>query len=387
MANEYAIISRNALPFEQPSSRIYFVSNPALISFSRDDDIARIVDNSEIIAIDTEFLRERTYFARLCLVQIATTDSICCLDPLADDESTDATWQALMAIPWVLHSGRQDIEVIFQTAGQMPSRLFDTQVAAGLLGHQAQIGYAGLVSELFDVKLDKSHTRADWSQRPLNEQMLRYAAEDVEYLLPAYDALVADLEKVGRLDWALEDSADLLDTELYSIDPATAVGRLKGARNLRGASRRVAVRLAVWREREAIRSNRPRQWILKDAVMLEIADKRPINRRQLGDISGFPESTLRRAGDLLLSEIENALADNDNYLPPQRPDEKQKALLARMQKRIADKAEELGIAAEIIASKKELSAALQGDLGGRVFRGWRNKLIGGALLELLHEQL
>jgi len=362
------------------------VSNSALISFSRDDDITRIIDHSEIIAIDTEFLRERTYFAQLCLIQIATPDSICCLDPLADEDSSDASWQALMAVPWVLHSGRQDIEVIFQTAGRMPSSLFDTQVAAALLGYQAQIGYAGLVSELFDVQLDKSHTRADWSQRPLDQQMLRYAAEDVEYLLPAYDTLVADLEKAGRLGWALEDSADLLDRSLYSTEPTTAVGRLKGARNLRGASRKVAVRLAIWREREAIRSNRPRQWILRDGVMLEIADRRPTNRRQLADISGFPESTLRRAGDVLLTEIENALADDNNYLPPQRLDERHKALLVKMHKRVTGHADELGIATEIIASKKELSAALQGDLGGRVFRGWRRELVGAELLGLLAEQ-
>jgi len=347
------------------------------------DIVADIVEGAERVAIDTEFLRERTYFAQLCLLQVATRERIVCLDPLAGDRDPAASWKMLTQVPWVLHAGRQDIEVIYHTSGCMPAMVFDTQIAAGLLGFQPQIGYAGLVSELFDVALDKSHTRADWSRRPMSEQMLRYAAEDVEYLLPAYDRLVQRLSESGRLDWALEDSADLLDSELYSTDPNAAAARLKGARNLRGSARKIAVRLAVWREREAIRSNRPRQWILKDSVILEIAERRPESLAQLAAISGLAEKTLRRAGAELLAEINASEFDAADHQPPPRPDESQKALLKAMQKRVSDIAGALQVSAEIVAPKKDLASAVFGDRSGRVFRGWRKDLIGHELVDLL----
>lgn len=355
----------------------------ALQELANADVVRTLIGDQDRIAVDTEFLRERTYFAQLCLLQVATRDSICCFDPLTGSLPPEDSWRLLLATPWVLHSGRQDIEVIYQAANAMPVNVFDTQVAAGLLGFQPQVGYAGLVKELFDVSLDKTHTRADWSRRPLNDQMLAYAAEDVEYLLPAYDLLVDRLQKEGRLSWALEDSADLLDPELYSVEPSSAVGRLKGARNLRGESRRVAVQLAQWREAEAIRSNRPRQWILKDRILLDIAERRPTRRSQLADIEGFPERTLRRAGDHLIDGIRNAVESKDDYRPPQRPDEAQKALLKAMQSKVSEVAETLTLPAEIIAPKKELSAAVSGDLGGRVFRGWRGELVGEKLAAMI----
>ena len=194
--------------------RFKFVDEP--------DALAEELRRHGQLAVDTEFMRERTYFAQLCLVQVASSDSIWCADPLSG-HGTDAFWESLLARDWVLHSARQDIEVIYQTAGAMPASIFDTQIAAALLGMPAQIGYAGLVSELFDVEIHKSHTRADWSKRPLRDAYLEYAAEDVEYLLPANEILTARLEDKGRLDWAREDSARLLDPALYEIAAGDAI--------------------------------------------------------------------------------------------------------------------------------------------------------------------
>jgi ribonuclease D len=284
---------------------------------------------------------------------------------------------------WVVHSARQDIEVIFQTSALMPTALFDTQVAAAFLGLQPQIGYGGLVKELFGVELDKSHTRADWSKRPLKDELLRYAAEDVEYLLPAWEELVTRLERAGRLQWATEDSMDLLDPALYSTDPAAAIERLKGARNLRGRARAVATALATWREAEALRSNRPRQWIMRDPVLIELAIRCPDSKSDLGDIDGLAEKTIRRAGAELLAIIAAASHDDTGYRPPPRPDERQKAALKEMQRQVAACAQQLGIAAELLAPKKELSAAMLGNRESRVFRGWRRELVGERLLEFL----
>jgi ribonuclease D len=266
----------------------------------------------------------------------------------------------------------------------MPREIFDTQIAAGLLGLPAQMGYAGLVKELFDVDMAKSHTRADWTRRPLPDAFLEYAAEDVEYLLPSADILSEKLDKKGRLEWAQQDSQLLLNTSLYDISGEQAIERLKGARNFRGPKRAAAVRLAAWREEEAIRRNRPRQWILRDNVLLDIAYQLPSNEKQLTDIEGMPPKVVGRAGQALIDAVAASRSDENGYQPPRPPDEAQKALLKEMQSQVADCAKDLDIAAETVASKRELSSVIiSGAHDSRVFTGWRRDLIGEALLELL----
>lgn len=347
------------------------------------DNISQDISGHAQLGVDTEFMREKTYFAQLCLVQIATPNTIFCVDPLVDHGQSEF-WQQLLACRWIVHSARQDIEVVYQTAGKMPHEIFDTQVAAGLLGMPAQMGYAGLVKELFDVDMAKSHTRADWTRRPLAEAVLDYAAEDVEYLLPAADILSEKLDKRDRLDWARQDSRLLLDKELYEISGDQAVDRLKGARNFRGSKRAAAVRLAAWREDEAIRRDRPRQWIIRDNVLLDIAYKLPSTENQLASIDGMPPKLINRVGKQLIDVVGAARGDENGYRPPAPPDEAQKALLKELQSQVADCAKDLDIAAETVASKRELSSVIiTGNRDTRVFNGWRRELIGEQLLNLL----
>ena len=356
---------------------------PEFLFVDQPDTISESLAGHDQLGVDTEFVREKTYFAHLCLVQISTPDHIYCVDPLTDNDQ-DKYWRSLLASRWVVHSARQDIEVVFQTAGAMPEKIFDTQVAAGLLGFPAQMGYAGLVKELFDVDMAKTHTRADWTRRPLPEAFLQYAAEDVEYLLPASEILTERLDKEGRLDWACQDSMLLLDPDLYDIGGDQAVERLKGARNFRGQKRAAAVRLALWRESEAIRRNRPRQWILRDNVLLDVAYNLPTSETQLATIDGLSSKLVGRIGKQLLNEVAAASDDADDYQPPRPPDEAQKALLNEMQAQVAACAEDLGLAAETVASKRELSAAIaSGGRESRVFSGWRRELIGEQLVSLL----
>ncbi len=347
------------------------------------DTIAAELSAVDVIGVDTEFMREKTFFAELCLVQVSTNDSIYCVDPLAEP-GMQLFWDTVMESSWVVHSARQDIEVIYQAAGQMPARLFDTQVAAGLLGFAPQLGYASLVSELFDIEIPKSHTRADWSRRPLTGDLLQYAAEDVEYLLPAREMLADRLQSKGRLAWAEEDSALLLSPALYDTDPDLAINRLKGARNLRGRRRAAATRLATWRESEALRVNRPRQWIARDSTLIELAEELPQSINELQNIDGLSAGLIRRSGKQLLEHIAASANDSNAYRPPPAPDETQKALLKTMQQRVAVCADELGLAAETVASKKDLSALIVGDQRGkRVFDGWRRDVIGDDLLQML----
>ena len=337
----------------------------------------------DAIGVDTEFVREKTYYAQLCLVQLASPGEVWCVDPLVEEDMA-GFWEEACSHTWVVHSARQDLEVVYQSSGRMPASLFDTQIAAALLGMAPQLGYAGLVSELFFVELPKSHTRADWSQRPLPEALLQYAVEDVEYLLPAYEELAARLDARGRLEWARQDSALLLQPSLYTIDAAQAAERLKGARNLRGPARGAAARLAAWRESEAIRRNRPRQWILRDSALLAVATARPGSMQELRRIDGLPDKFVQRAGRELLDAVAGRGGDVD--LPPAMPapDEQQKALLRELQAAVVDCAQDLGVNAEILASRKELSAViLYGRTDSRVFTDWRREIIGDRLLAML----
>lgn len=345
-------------------------------------EISELVVDAGRIGLDTEFMRERTYFPQLCLVQVATDRTICCVDPLGAPD-IEVAWQTLMPASWVVHSGRQDIEVIYHAAGRMPAGLFDTQVAAALLGYQPQLGYAALVSDLFGVQLAKSHTRADWSRRPLAAELIEYAAEDVEHLLPAADRLTERLTAAGRLEWALEDSAWLLDEALYRPHPEEAIRRLKGARRLSGRALAAATRLAAWREREALQRNRPRQWILSDAVLLTLAATAPGSRSALNRIEGLPAGAIRRVGDELLEVVAAAAGDPPSTTTPQGPDERHRSRLAAMQEKVSAAAAGLGIVPEVIASKKELTAGLFGERDLRVLRGWRRTLIGSELLQIL----
>lgn len=349
----------------------------------RPSQILSWLEGKSRIGVDTEFMRERTFFSLLCLVQIASVRDIYCVDPLSDADMA-VFWESFCARDWVLHSARQDIEVIYQTASRMPASIFDTQVAAGLLGYQPQMGYGNLVQELFGVELAKSHTRANWAVRPISKEYLEYAAEDVEYLLPAYEVLAERLERKGRLSWAESDSALLLDRSLYESDPATAISRLKGASKFRGERRAIASRLAEWREQEALRRNLPRQWILRDSVLIDAACRKPAKLAELSKIENIPAKTVNRFGNDILLAIANAATDGSDYQPPATPNEEQKSLLKQLQKLVTECATDLEIPAETIASKKELSAVIMGgNRDSRVFSGWRRQLIGDRLAELL----
>ncbi len=353
---------------------------PEFTFVDQPDTLANELQNQTLVGVDTEFMREKTFFAQLCLVQVSIGEAIYCIDPLTGDDMA-SVWHGLMAATWVVHSGRQDIEVVYQTAQQMPSRMFDTQIAAGLLGFAPQLGYASLVKELFDVDIAKSHTRADWTRRPLSDAYLQYAAEDVEYLLPAHDILGERLDQKARLAWAEEDSALLLDPKLYDIEPRFAIERLKGAQKLHGRARAAAARLAAWRESEALRANRPRQWIARDRSLLELATSLPTGIESLRHIDGLPPGLVRRSGNQLIDAIAASQSDRNDYAPPKPPDESQKALLKSIQKHVAECAADLGLAAETVASKRDLSAVIiGGNRESKVLQGWRKALVGDKLL-------
>jgi len=344
------------------------------------------------LAIDTEFLREKTYYPKLCLVQVATPDEAACIDPLALEDL--GPLQALLAEPGitkVMHACRQDMEIFYQLAGRPPAPVFDTQVAAPLLGYADQIGYANLVKALAGITLDKLHTRADWSVRPLEPDQIRYAADDVIYLVEIYRRIVAQLQELGRLDWLAEDFRQLSDPALYDTPPAGAWLRVKGADRLRGASLSILQALAQWREETARRKDRPRGWLLRDDALLDIARHKPASMEALRAIRSLSDGLLNRSGDTLLTIVTQAAAREPLPYPDSRKhtpvSAAQAALVDVMMAVVRITAEENRLNPVVLASRRDLEALLQDDPECRVRYGWRHRLVGARLQQLLSGEL
>jgi ribonuclease D len=350
------------------------------------DELCASVTGATRVGLDTEFARTDTYRPRLCLVQLAGPGGIAFVDVLADIDSS-RLWPLLAApaVTTVLHAAKQDLEVLLQETGSLPARIFDTQVAAALLGHPPQAGYAALVAAEIGLQLDKSQTRTDWSRRPLSPEQLAYAAEDVAHLQPLADQLGEALERRGRLAWAEEDCAALLDPALYETDPEQAWERLGGTPRLPVPAQARVRQLAAWREQRAAESNRPRQWILADAVLMEIAVRAPADLAALGEIPGIAQGLVRRSGDSLLGQLRTAAERLEGGAWDLRQEARREIPDPVQMRRLGDVvqgiAKDLGIGAELLATRRDLTALLRGERDLRPLRGWRRPVVGEALLQ------
>ena len=337
------------------------------------------------IGLDTEFLRERTYRAQLCLLQIASPAEALCVDPLTlhDLAPLDAVLTADGVLK-VMHASRQDLEVLLPVAG-LTRPVFDTQLAASLTGLPAQVGYAEAVRRLLGTELAKSHTRTDWSRRPLSAAQVEYALDDVRYLLPLAHELESQLERLGRLEWLREDLRALEDEGTLTLHPDDAWQRLKGLRELDPARERLARALAAWRERSAITHNRPRGWILDDTVLRAMVMQVPRTLEALALIPDMPAGLLRRRGEELLECVRQAQVPDP--VPPAPPRPRPDPLQAALGRKLADitqaVARELHLTPEVLATRRDLERLAAGQREGAVLRGWRGKVLGERLLTAL----
>jgi len=340
------------------------------------------------LALDSEFLREKTYYTQLCLLQIASDELIACVDPLAletIDPLLDIFYDPQTTL--VMHSARQDLEIFFDLRGSLPAPVFDTQVAATLLGYGDHIGYANLVREFTGVELDKQHTRTDWSRRPLGEGQLRYAADDVRYLLDIYREQRRRLQEKGREEWLQVDFDALVDTTTYDPPVENLWKRVRGNQQLKGRQLAIAQMLAVWREEQARRVNRPRRWVLKDDVIIDIARRIPKDLAALEQIRGLEGRTLERQGEKLLSLVEQAC-----QLPkeawPQRPKAarltpQQDAVVDLMMAVVRTRGAEHDVSTALLGNRKALEVLVAGAENSPLLQGWRALLVGRDLQALL----
>ena len=348
---------------------------------------------SEWLAVDTEFIREKTYYPRLCLIQVCNGEVAACVDPLRL-EDLGPLLEILYdgSILKVLHAARQDLEIFLHDYHRLPMPVFDTQPAAALLGHGDQIGYANLVKLLLNLDLPKDQSRTDWSQRPLDAEQLRYALDDVVYLGQLYLHMRGHLFDRERLQWLAADFAPLADPQTYYPDPQSMWRRTKGKQLLRGRQLAVLQRLAAWRELQARERDLPRKWVLKDEVMIELSRRMPRDAAGLSKIRGLEPGQIRREGPTLIGLIGEAAdlpreqwpKDKERPTPLSAQQEAMVDLLSAALQLIADQ-HQLSPAA--IATRKELEKLVRGEPDCILLEGWRHLLAGDALKALMRGEL
>ena len=262
------------------------------------------------LAVDTEFERSNTYYPELCLLQVASNEITAVIDPLAIanlEPIYDVLYDPL--IIKVFHAARQDLEIFFHIKGEIPVPLFDTQIAASLLNYDKHIGYANLIREILDVELSKTLTRTNWKRRPLSRSQLEYAANDVIYLGQIYELFLAKLIKSEQLSLLDEEFNALAKPEVYQPDPENMWRKIRAARKLKGNVLNVLQQLAAWREITARAENQPRNWILHDNTLVEMARLLPANQDDLSQIKGVNVRVLKRHGATLVEIIKSAGAE------------------------------------------------------------------------------
>ncbi|WP_293648226.1 ribonuclease D [Thiolapillus sp.] len=352
------------------------------------DFVHRAAD-SDWLAVDTEFLRERTYFPKLCLIQVANGEIAAAIDPIAlNDLSPLRDLLMNPAIEKVFHAARQDMEIFLNEWQVLPQPLFDTQPAAALLGLGDQVGYGKLIQQVLKTELPKDHSRTDWSRRPLDKAQLRYALDDVIYLGQAYRKMKSQLEQAGRLTWLDAEFRTLTSPQTYSLEPMDMWKKVKGRQHIKGIKLAILQALAAWREEQALAKNLPRRWILKDDVLLEIARRSPKNTQELERVRGVDAGFVRKNGDAILELIEKARQLPKEQLPrdkrpASRPTPRQEATLDLLGAALRLIAVEAGLSPQVIASRKDLLALLNREDNCALLRGWRKSLAGEPLQELV----
>ena len=343
------------------------------------------------VAVDTEFMRDRTYWPKLCLVQLAGAKRHAAIDPLATDIDL-APLFALMADPQVLkvfHAARQDIEVFHRLTGEVPTPLFDTQLAAMVCGYGEEVGYETLVSQIAKGRVDKSSRFTDWSRRPLSAQQLAYALGDVIHLRVIYERLRRQLEQTGRSDWVAEELADLTDPAIYRQPLGEAWKRIK-VRSRDPRFLAVLRALATWREAEAQRRDLPRNRVIRDDLLLEVAANRPTSVEQLAKLRRI--SLDRQSAAAVVEAVHAALALPEHELPRlEAPPKLPRGLgpmidLLRVLLRL--KSEEHHVAQRLIANTGDLEAiATQERPDVAALNGWRFEVFGRSALALKRGEL
>ncbi|MEA2451301.1 MAG: ribonuclease [Actinomycetota bacterium] len=339
------------------------------------------------MGLDTEFMRERTYRARLCLVQISTPDGIYVVDPLeVEDLSEIANLIADPGVEVVVHAGRQDLEIFYERYGVVPSRIYDIQLAAAFAGLGASLPYGRLVQEVTGANLKKGESYTDWCHRPLTKEQMTYAADDVRYLLDAAAELKRRLDQQGRDTWVVEELAAFETKEAFETNLDEVYKRVGGRGSLTGKQLGVLREVARWREMEAQRRDTPRGWVVKDPTLIEIARRAPTSIPALAKTRGLNPKESERFGSAILAAIETGLSGEEiktPKAPPRSAQVRARVLSGPCDAIVRSRCEAANLATELVSTRGELEALLADISAGvedlsrhRMMRGWRKELAG-----------
>ncbi len=340
------------------------------------------LSSAPFITVDTEFMRETTYYPILCLIQVASTDDSFLIDPLADgiDLTPFLDLMANTDVVKVFHSARQDLEIIWNIGQLIPAPLFDTQIAAMVCGYGDSVSYEQLCNDLAGARIDKSSRFTDWSRRPLSPAQLNYALSDVTHLVKIYENLHGQLQKNGRLDWIDEEMGVLTSPETYRSDPENAWKRLAG-RLRKPKELPILMEIAAWREREAQKRNVPRGRVLKDDVLVDVATSAPLTVEALGKLRSIPKGFERsQTGADILQAVERGQARDPDTVPKLEKHRSRNGIGATVDLlKVLLKAvsEEEKVAPKVIATTDDLEAIAESDEADvPALKGWRRSLFG-----------
>lgn len=362
-------------------------------------DLVRRLDGSTEVALDTEFLRERTYYPKLCLLQLATNELLAIVDPLMVDD-LGPLWEVLTGdAEIILHAASQDLEIVQQLAGKIPPRWFDTQVAAAFLGYGDTIAYSKLVERVAGKEGQRSEAYTDWSRRPLAPEQTEYALDDVRYLLECADQLRAGLRERGRTSWVREELELHAEKLRYPADPEEQWRRVSGARGLKGRKLAILRAVAAWRERTAQRRDIPRQRVVADRVLVGIARRAPQNEDQVGKLRGLHPREASRSAAAIVQAVQQGEAVAEEQwprwaMPPARGDDANtEALASLLDALLRARGFELEMSPRLLGTRQNLvhmvRLAQAGELETRgpgelaLMRGWRYESAGSDLHSLL----
>ncbi len=353
------------------------------------DNFINKCSNATFLTIDTEFLREKTYYPKLCLIQIATEDQEVIIDPLANLDIKALT--PLFTDPKitkVFHAGDQDRAILYNALGAIVRPIFDTQRAVMLLGLPQQLSLSGIVKHFCGVNLKKGESFSDWSQRPLTEKQLIYAMDDVHYLPQIYSRIMDELSNAGRLSWLKEDLRDMEENESYTLDVYDTWKRLKGANGLRGKQLAVVRQVCAWRELTAQKLDIPRKWILSDEFLSEISKKMPGSVSELYEIRGVKERVNTRLAQEIVAAIDRGKKTPESEWP-QRDQQVTNttgisSIIDMLSALLHHRSQELQVASMFLTNHDELVRLAAGQRSGLgILKGWRRELLGEELLMLL----
>lgn len=350
-------------------------------------EFCELASTAKVIAVDTEFLREKTYFPKLCLVQVAAGEHIAAIDPLAiEDLEPLANLLVDASVTKVFHACGQDLEVLFDALGVVCAPVFDTQLAAAFLGMRQQVSYASLVEAYCGVRLPKAESLTDWSRRPLDPEQLTYAEDDVRYLPGIYERMIGELTEKDRLSWVLPEMEALSDLSRIRRDPAQAYTRLRRASSLTRRQLAIAREVCLWREETAARRDLPRKWVASDEVIVEVCKRAPSSLDRLKKIRGTDQISERDAR-ALIEAVALGVACPAEKCPKisrhLRPPAETEGVIDLMYAVLRLVSEHSGVATQLIATRDDLLDFMHKPAESPLSRGWRYELAGSTLEKLL----